>query len=264
MAKDELIDVREVLRGYSRTLLHEFEEHERQYTQAKDRGAPRESGIRQFLADRLPARYGVGEGYVVDRSAALSRQSDAVIFERALMPRIELKDEERIRLLFPCELVYAVVEVKSRLTEEALGDAIAKIASFKVLQRPDHDTVAMPGFVSRAAHRRNPPLGAVVAHAYGEDLNKADSKLRRIQEMFEAVPRDQQPDAVLVLGEDCYLRSRAASPPVIDLSGGTFTHLKGLNDNALGFFLFTLTTLLSGIDLGKPNLMPYANLLLQS
>lgn len=104
-ADEETIDIRELVRGYSRTLLHEFAEDKKQTRDAIDRGEPREVGIRDFVERRLPQRYGVGEGYVLDRTGALSRQCDAVIFDRERMPRLETRTKDR--LLYPSELVTA-------------------------------------------------------------------------------------------------------------------------------------------------------------
>ncbi len=65
---------------------------------------------------------------------------------------------------------------------------------------------------------------------------------------------------MLVLGEDCYVRAVPApgGGAAIDLNGSGFTQLAGLGENALGVFLVVLTSLLNGIDSGKPDLIPYA------
>lgn len=258
------INVPEVLRGYSRALLRDFEEHERQLNQATDRGEPRESGVRGFLAARLPGRYGVGEGFVMDRTGALSAQSDVVIFDRERMPRIEL--HERDRLLFPCECVYATVEVKSRLTVKAMTDAVDNIASFKRLERDEHDTVSMPGFVARNVRPLNPRVGIVIAHAYGEDLELKGAPTgleASIKELVTKVPRSQQLDIVLVLGRDLYVRgSTRGKNFIVDFAGDDFFRMPDLGDNALATFLFAATTLLNSIDLGDTNMLRYLPLLL--
>jgi hypothetical protein len=257
------INVPEVLRGYSRALVRDFEEHERQLNQATDRGAPRESGVRGFLADRLPGRYGIGEGFVMDRTGALSAQSDVVVFDRERMPRIEL--HERGRLLFPCECVYATVEVKSRLTADALSDAVQNIASFKRLIRDEHDTVAMPGFIARDVSSLNPRVGILVAHAYGDDLEakSGDKRLElAVKEIIGKVPRAQQLDLVLVLGRDLYMRGATHGKNfIIDFAGDEFVRMRDLKDDALATFLLATTTLLNGIELGDCSMLRYLPLL---
>ena len=104
-----------------------------------------------------------------------------------------------------------MIEVKSRLTEPQLEDAVAKIASFKKLHRPAVSTVTLaPGVVVGSGVALNPQLGVVVAHAYGDDLQKlTNGKLLKVESVINSVPRAEQVDALLVLGEDCYLRARA-------------------------------------------------------
>src|SRR5882724_4680825 len=121
------VDISEVLQSYSRKLLHDFHEGARTSKLPFDRGQPRETAVREFLSTRLPGRYGVGEGIVIDTSGGQSRQCDVVIYDRERTP---ILSSETAVTIWPFESVYAVAQVKSKLTRSELESAVEDIASF--------------------------------------------------------------------------------------------------------------------------------------
>lgn len=90
-------------RGWEKTLPHEGE-----------KGGVRERRVVDFLNSFLPKRYGIGTGHVISaRKPFHSLQADIVIYDAldgVVLP------VDQYYCLFPCECVFAVIEVKSCLT----------------------------------------------------------------------------------------------------------------------------------------------------
>src|SRR5258708_15403531 len=75
-------NVREILQSHSRKLLHDFREGAKTSNVAYDPGLSREKAVRDFLNDRLPGRYAVGDGLVIDLDGGQSKQCDVVVYDR--------------------------------------------------------------------------------------------------------------------------------------------------------------------------------------
>jgi hypothetical protein len=78
-----------------------------------EKGGIRERRVSDFLSAYLPKRYGIGTGHIIDRRGNISTQIDIVIYDAVDGIAIPI---DNYYSLFPCECVYAVIEVKSRLT----------------------------------------------------------------------------------------------------------------------------------------------------
>lgn len=91
------------------------------------RGTERERALRRFFETRLPPRFGVTTGELIDSGDRRSKQLDLIIYDKSIAQPVLGGDSAD---LLPCEAVYAVVEVKSVLTAaEAKGcvEAAARI-----------------------------------------------------------------------------------------------------------------------------------------
>jgi hypothetical protein len=91
-------------------------------------GTYRESILREFLRLCVPARLDIGTGFLINASSEVSTQADVVIYDRSAVPRVESSEHQRF---YPVEGVCAVGEVKSRLSKNALRDALNKLARVK-------------------------------------------------------------------------------------------------------------------------------------
>jgi hypothetical protein len=89
-------------RGWEQDLPHEGE-----------KGGLRERRVTDFLKSILPSRYGIGSGHIIDKHGNSSGQIDIVVYDA--LDGIRLPSDEYYSL-FPCECVYAAIEVKSTLT----------------------------------------------------------------------------------------------------------------------------------------------------
>ncbi len=91
------------------------------------KGGLNELAIADVLRDFLPRRFGVEtNALIVDRHGALSNECDVVIYDDERFPRY-------FRKVFPVELVYAVVEVKTTLTSQEAENAKAALRSVNQL-----------------------------------------------------------------------------------------------------------------------------------
>ena len=95
-------------------------------------GLARENSVRTRLDQVMPPGVGVGTGFVIDSYGRTSRQIDVVLYEKELCPVYTLNDQADY---FPCEGVFAVGEVKSRISSDDINDVFEKTESVRGLQR---------------------------------------------------------------------------------------------------------------------------------
>lgn len=95
------------------------------------RGDERAAALAKFLRERLPARFGVGKGEVIDYHDARSGQLDVVVFDSATCAPISIQAEN---VLLPCEALYVVVEVKSVLSAEELRKSFRSAEKIRQLR----------------------------------------------------------------------------------------------------------------------------------
>src|SRR6266568_5623473 len=96
------------------------------------KGEGNERILRDLITKFIPKKYGVGTGIcVVDSQGNQSRQCDIVIYDSFLYP--SLLSLSSIHL-FPVDIVYATLEVKTTLTHDSSAEAIANIASVRKLK----------------------------------------------------------------------------------------------------------------------------------
>lgn len=163
-----------------------------------NRGFTRERILEEFLRPLLADRYGLGSGEVFSQSGASSKQIDIVVYDK-LFSTVFMKD--RAIQLFPCETVYGLVEVKSRLTSADLEGSIENIRSLKVLPRAGSTmldilpalTLDLGAGLTADDTKRNPYLGYIYAHD-GLSAATALKYLNRL--MVTAEDKQSLPDFV--------------------------------------------------------------------
>ena len=165
-----------------------------QIKHAGSKGAARENILRDFLAERLPAKYGLGSGEVVGRIRDTSRQCDVVVYDK--LNGVTLLFDESVQV-FPIDSVYGILEVKSALSKTEFLDALEKIKNLKAM--------APGGAVSRPVgggftmvHSRPRPFGMVFAYSLAD--NSLDSLVENLRQWEKEVPPALWPNYVCVLG----------------------------------------------------------------
>lgn len=76
-----------------------------------------------FLRKYLPPQFGVCSGFIIDNEMNISPQTDVIIYDKHVSPIFSIQNER----IFPMECVLAVIEVKSNLNSNELGDSIKKL-----------------------------------------------------------------------------------------------------------------------------------------
>lgn len=90
------------VRGWEKDLPHQGE-----------KGGIRERRVADFLSSILPQKYGIGTGHIISpKEPFISYQTDIVIYDALNGIALPVDDYYS---LFPCECVYAAIEVKSEL-----------------------------------------------------------------------------------------------------------------------------------------------------
>ena len=121
----------EALRKTARKLDAEFESSEL-ISHSPSKGAFREYIIKQCVRPFLPEAYGISNGECFDMEGNVSKQLDAVVYDRLYSYIVPYSDDF---IQFPYESVYGNIEVKSLLNKEELFASIENIESFKKLKR---------------------------------------------------------------------------------------------------------------------------------
>ena len=114
------------MRRRSAAIRHDFAMH---------RGAVgdhREKLVANFLKEHLPKRFGVRRGFAISLDEVFSNQADILIVDDQNNAPLYPGDSHE---LWPVESVYAIIEVKSRLSPRDLEDAVEKCRRFKQLKR---------------------------------------------------------------------------------------------------------------------------------
>lgn len=95
-----------------------------------------------LLRNYLPERYSVDSGFVVDHEGNISEQIDIIIYDRHFTPFI-FRGENVVYI--PVEGIYAVFEVRPKLSKANYDYAVKKLNSVKELKRTSASFVHILG-----------------------------------------------------------------------------------------------------------------------
>jgi hypothetical protein len=128
------------------------------------KGEGNEAVLRDLIKKFIPKRYGIGTGVLIDRFGHQSRQCDIVVYDTLLYPSLLSLSSVH---LFPVDLVYATIEVKTTLDSGTVKEALQNIASVKAL---DYIKADFATFTTRNGaglgeiQKTTPPAGFVFAY----------------------------------------------------------------------------------------------------
>ena len=125
------------------------------------KGEGNETVLRDLIRRFIPKRYGVGTGVVIDRHGKPSRQCDIVIYDMQLYPSLLAL---RTVHMFPVDIVYATVEVKTTLDKGKADKAIENIRSVRSLDLIPGAWVDFGGGGISSTTGPTPPVGVVFAY----------------------------------------------------------------------------------------------------
>jgi hypothetical protein len=98
------------------------------------KGEAAEEAFRKFLRSHLPDSLGVTKGQIVDSKGAISRQLDAIVYNKSRTPMLFTSDEGDQQLV-PSEGAVAVVEVKTRIEPSMVENIMENMKSVKRLDK---------------------------------------------------------------------------------------------------------------------------------
>ncbi len=121
------------------------------------KGSANEDLFKDILTSFLPRRYSIGGGIIFDGKGRTSKQIDVIIYDSFYQPEIFTNN---FTYLFPVDVVYCVIEIKTLLTKDFLNDAINNINSVKEL------TYLTPSGLEGSQYKfeLNSPYGTVFAY----------------------------------------------------------------------------------------------------
>jgi hypothetical protein len=136
-------------------------------THTGERGVANENSLTSLLVKFLPKKYNVGSGIIIDKNGNHSRQVDIIIYDSDFHP--ELFSQGAAASLYPVDVVYMTIEIKTTMTKGDMNDAIENIASIKRLkfiESPIHklmESPTSPGAIGFTATKTSPPIGVIFA-----------------------------------------------------------------------------------------------------
>lgn len=181
-----------------------------------------------WLKTYLPKRYDVDKGFVIDHHGSISEQQDIIIYDKQYTPYLLNRDGV---LYVPSESVYAVIEVKQKLTKTHIKYAGQKVASVRKLKRTSKEIKHAGGkFKAKELHRI---IGGVVTlendwkQPFGESFKSALKKLTK----------DEKIDMGCCLNRGSFIVDYKEKTTIISCS----------KDDALTFFFIKLISFLQSI-----------------
>lgn len=179
------------------------------------KGTRVEGVVRNFLLEFLPRRYDYGSGLVVDssgRETDRSKQKDILVVDKFFNPRLFLDEEPTV---YPIEVVYCGIEVKTSVDKKGLKVAVENIASLKRLKpiprvvpqfRENQFVLVEPG----------PPLGFIFA--FETRIKSSDVLLNNYADAVAKVEPEARPDLVCILNRGMLGKSTESSKALLSSS----------------------------------------------
>ncbi len=206
-----------------------------------EKGGIRERRVTDFLSSILPKKYGIGTGHIIDsqREPVISYQMDIVIYDAVNGIVLPVDDYYS---LFPCECVYAAIEVKSELNASD-GE---KGPSGTIYECVESNTRLKS--LNRAKYELLPIHYIVFSYTTAWSKTQADN-VKNWFETFGERYSKKLPEAVLVLEPSFVL---GTSGPSGYNDSGKLTHI--YDREPLLYFTSDLIHRLSQTKVATPNL----------
>jgi hypothetical protein len=135
-----------------------------------EKGGVRERRVGDFLTVHLPRKYGVGSGHIIDKDGNVSLQEDIVIYDRANSPTLEIDSYYQV---YPCETVYAAVEVKSLLDSAEIEKCIRHAERLGQMNRRDLGPIESFVFAYDCCESKTEPAIVWARNKFMEKASKA-------------------------------------------------------------------------------------------
>ncbi|MFC1491320.1 DUF6602 domain-containing protein [Nitrospinota bacterium] len=132
MAATKPIEIDKLFEGSLQQLRTEAKFFSSQTAHAPELGRLNETHLVRSLRKYLPPKFGIGTGFIWcgGKNQRQSPQCDIVLFDALNNAPLYKSDAWSI---FPIEMVYGVIEVKTKLTKKGLRDAFEKCAKIRAM-----------------------------------------------------------------------------------------------------------------------------------
>jgi hypothetical protein len=125
-----------VIEAKKRLLFQEAETYSNLTDHKPEKGRLNESHLAKCIREYLPTKMGIGTGFIESCGGHQSRQQDIIIYDAFNNVPLYSSDSWAV---YPIEMVYATIEVKTTLTKSELTDIFKKCGSY-VFQENNDET----------------------------------------------------------------------------------------------------------------------------
>lgn len=227
---------------------------------AGERGRNDEERFKEFLRRTLPHRFSLATGFIVcsDPTVPPSSQTDIVIFDEFLNSPLH---RELVAFVYPIEIVYGTVEVKSLLKSSDRAKCLTDIAKIRALAKAKRYVV----YGSAPVDKNNPSKRVLARVELPSDLaprayvvaydTQAWSSLKSFVASWTRAlsrNRDAHVHGVAVLSRDWFVYQVAHKPNEVKL--------KAFADHALARLVIQIVESVSGMEMRPASVQRYLQL----
>jgi hypothetical protein len=177
-----------------------------------DSGSGLEDIIREQFKILLPSRYMITPGVIIDTDGKTCGDCDFIITNGFWLPFIKYGATSKSRRVhIPVEAVYTVIEIKQKITQTSLEEAMQKIVTYKRLSR--EDTLSNQITENYRVPSHGMDSGELLNYRYDiilgvgcEDKDEI-SLVKRFFKINELLPAEDCVNALAILGKSysCYV-----------------------------------------------------------
>ncbi|MEO9363446.1 MAG: DUF6602 domain-containing protein [Nitrososphaera sp.] len=131
-------------------------------------GKANEQLLVELLKKFLPKVYSIGSGIIIDKDGNRSKQIDIIVYDSQFHPELFAQGTA---VIFPVDVVYMTIEVKTTLNKQSVEQAVENIASVKQLNFIPAKIVSLkhhePGgekAASMSMYDSSPPIGVIFGY----------------------------------------------------------------------------------------------------
>lgn len=173
------------------------------------RGDERAAGLARFLTDRIPSRFAIAKGEAIDYKDNRTGQLDLLIYDTHTSSPVARGEEN---LLIPAESLYAVIEVKTTLTQDELDMCYTHASKIRNL-KPFKAKFVSARSDGKDASDSNPRCIYSV-FSYFTNLGSQDWMIKEYARILKAAKKAQVApdiiDRILVLSDGFILPAKPA------------------------------------------------------
>ncbi len=160
-----------------------------------EKGSENESLLKDFLISLLPKKLSVGTGFIVDSNGCMSKQCDIIIYDSLYSPNLI---QFRENTIFPIECVYAVIEVKTTITNDCVEKAFEALEVLRSMNFNSERVMFFPSVAPKAQSQMtstetSPPLYFIFGY------RTLFSEAEKIFEIFKKHKTKPFPEASCIL-----------------------------------------------------------------